>query len=167
MPNSSTAQAGSTSNEGNQNPPAGDSGEKTFTQEEMNSLLAKQKREMQAKYKDFDVYKQAYEEQQQKADAEKSELQKALDAKAEAEAKANALQAEKDQAAWKTAASKATGVPIEALHGSTEDEVNACAESLKGYFTKPSAPLVNTGNPSGDETDTSGDPLRDLIRGNH
>lgn len=112
MPNSSTAQAGSTSNEGNQNLPAGDSGEKTFTQEEMNSLLAKQKREMQAKYKDFDVYKQAYEEQQQKADAEKSELQKALDAKAEAEAKVNALQAEKDQAAWKTAASKATGVPI-------------------------------------------------------
>ena len=39
MPNSSTANARTTSQEGNQNPSAGDSG-KTFIQEEVNKLLA-------------------------------------------------------------------------------------------------------------------------------
>lgn len=129
-------------------------------------MLAKQKREMQAKYPDYDKYKAAFEEQQAKAEADKSELQRALDAQAEAEAKAAALQAEKDQAAWIAAASKATGVPAAALHGSTEEEVNACAEGLKGYFAKPAAPVVQTGNPSTDETDKTGDPLRDAIFGN-
>lgn len=126
-------------------------------------MLAKQKREMQAKYPDYDKYRQAFEEQQKQAEADKSELQKALDAQKQAEAKAAALQAERDQAAWIAAASKSTGVPAEALHGSTEEEVNACAEALKGYFAKPSAPVVNTGNPSEGGTETSGDPLRDAI----
>ena len=166
MPNQSTAQAGTTPTGGDQNPAAGDSG-KTFTQEEVNGLLAKQKRDVQAKYQDYDKYKAAYEEAQAKADADKSELQKALDAQAEAEARATALQAEKDQAAWIAAASKATGVPAAALHGSTEDEVNACAESLKEYFAKPAAPIVQTGNPSTDDKPSTGDPLRDAIFGNN
>lgn len=164
MPNDSTASAGTTPIGGNQNPAAGDSG-KTFTQEEVNGLLAKEKREMQAKYQDYDKYKAAYEEAQAKADADKSELQKALDAQAEAEARAAALQAEKDQAEWIAAASKATGVPAAAIHGSTEDEVNACAESLKEYFAKPAAPIVQTGNPSTEDNAGTGDPLRDAIFG--
>lgn len=55
-----TATPAGTSNEGNQNPPAGDSG-KTFTQEEVNSMLAKERRDTQAKYPDYDKYKQAFE----------------------------------------------------------------------------------------------------------
>lgn len=162
MSDSSTAQAGTTQQGDNQNLPAGDSG-KTFTQEEVNSMLAKEKRDMQAKYKDFDKYKQAFEEQQKQDEANKSELQKALDAQKEAESKLSQLQAERDQATWIAAASKATGVPQEALHGSTEEEINACAEALKEYFTKPAAPVVHTGKPSEGGSDTSGDPLRDAI----
>ena len=46
-----TATAGKTSAEEgkNQNPPAGDSG-RTFTQEEVNAMLAKERRDTQAKY---------------------------------------------------------------------------------------------------------------------
>ncbi len=165
MPEPTTAKAGTTPNGGDQNPSAEDSG-KLHTQEEVNSLLAKQKREFQAKYQDYDKYKSAYEEAQAKADADKSELQKAQDALAAAEQKAAKLQAEKDQAAWIAAASKATGVPAAALHGSTEDEVNACAESLKEHFAKPAAPVVNTGKPSEGDSKTCGDPLRDAIFGN-
>ena len=43
-----------------------------------------------------------------------------------------------------------------------EEEVRACADALKEYFAKPSAPKVNTGKPSTHEGGT-GDPLRDAI----
>lgn len=159
-----TAPAG-TSEEGNQNPSAGDSG-KSFTQEGVNKMMAEQKSELKAKYADHDKYKAAYEEAQQRAEAEKSDLEKETERANAAEARANALQAEKEQAAWKAAASKSTGVPIEALHGSSEEEINECAESLKGYFQKPAAPHVQTGTPSTDEGSATGDPLRDAIFGN-
>lgn len=49
-----TASAGKTSGEEgkNQNPPAGDSG-RTFTQEEVNAMLAKERRDTQVKYQEF------------------------------------------------------------------------------------------------------------------
>lgn len=158
-----TATAGITPVQGGtENQPAGGSQEKTFTQEEVNSMLAKERREMQAKYSDYTKYKEAYEEAQKKQEASKSELEKAIEAKTSAEAELAALKAENERAEWVAAVSKETGVPEAALHGSTEDEVRACADALKEYFAKPSAPKVETGKPSTHEGGT-GDPLRDAI----
>ncbi len=158
-----TANAGSTPAEGGtENQPAGGSQEKTFTQEEVNSLLAKEKRDTQAKFPNYAKYKAAYEEVQKKADADKSELEKAIEAKTSAETELAALKAEKERAGWIAAISKKTGVPEAALHGATEEEVRACADALKEYFAKPSAPKVNTGKSSTHEGGT-GDPLRDAI----
>lgn len=157
------ASAGTTPAQGGtESQPAGGSQEKTFTQEEVNSLLAKEKRETQAKYPDYAKYKAAYEEAQKKADADKSDLEKAIEAKNNAEAELAALKADKERSGWVAAVSKETGVPEAALHGSTEEEVRACADALKEYFAKPSAPKVNTGKPSTHEGGT-GDPLRDAI----
>lgn len=155
-----TANETGTSTEGRESPAA--EGSRTFTQEEVNRLLAKERRDAQAKYQDYDKYKQAYDEAEKRRDAEKSELQKAREAQAAAEAELGALKAQRQQAEWIAAASKATGVPAEALHGDTEEAVNSCAESLKQYFAKPTAPVVETGSPSSDAGGT-GDPLRDAI----
>lgn len=157
----STANAG-TSNEGGQNQAAAGS-DKAFTQEEVNALLAKQKREMNAKYENYDEYKAAYDKSQEEAEARKSELERERDRAAAAEAELDALKAKADQAAWVAAVSKETGVPPEALHGATEEEVRACGEALKSYFTKPGAPVVPTGKPSSGDS-SAGDPLRDLLR---
>lgn len=166
MADSTATNAGTTPVEGGtENQPAGGSQAKTFTQEEVNSMLAKEKREMQAKYQNHDKYKEAYEAAQKKAEEEKSDLEKAVDAQQKAEARVAALEAEKQQAEWIAAVSKETGVPAAALHGQTEEEIRACADSLKEYFKGASAPVVNTGEPSSDGGGT-GDPLRDAIFGN-
>lgn len=93
----------------------------------------------------------------------KRQLAESQEAAAKATAEADELKAKAERDGWIQEASKATGVPIEALHGSTKEEVDACAESLKGYFAKPSAPVVDTGNPSADEGVKSADPLRALF----
>lgn len=93
----------------------------------------------------------------------KRQLAESQEAAAKATAEADELKAKAERDGWIKEASKATGVPVEALHGSTKEEVDALAESLKGYFAKPSAPVVNTGNPSADEGVKSADPLRALL----
>lgn len=158
-----TADAGTTpAKGGTEGEPAGGPQGRTFTQEEVNGLLAKERRDTQAKYADYAKYKEAYEAAQKERDAGKSELERAIEAKASAEAELAALKAERERAGWVAAASKETGVPEAALHGSTEEEVRACADALKEYFAKPSAPRVDTGKPSTADGGT-GDPLRDAI----
>lgn len=158
----STAQAGNTSTEGGEGSAA--ASPRTFTQEEVNKLLAKERRDTQAKYPDYDKYKAAFDEAEKQAAASKSELELANERAEKAEKEAAALKAEKERAGWIAAAAKETGVPEAALHGNTEEEVKACAESLKEYFTDPAAPVVDSGKPSNDEGGT-GDPLRDAING--
>lgn len=158
----STASAGTQDGEKKN---SGNEGDRTFTQEEVNSMLAKERRETQAKYPHYDEYKQAYDEAQKKAEADKSELQKATDRADAAEAELAKLKSEKERASWIAAISKETGVPEAALHGDTEEDVRACAESLKSYFEDPAAPTVKTGKPSNTDAPESNDPLRALFEG--
>ena len=48
------------------------------------------------------------------------------------------------------------------LRGSTKEEIEAHAESLKEHFAKDAAPVVDAGSPSTDEGQ-AGDPLREAI----
>ena len=61
--------------------------------------------------------------------------------------RADALAAEKERASWVTEVSKSTGVPRDVLDGmaaSSADELMERAESIKGYFERPAAPVVPT-----------------------
>ena len=117
-----------------------------------------------AKYANFEEYKAAFDAAKAKADEEKTELQKMTERAEAAEKERDAIKSTQQQAAWITEASKATGVPEAALHGSTKEEIDACAESLKEYFANPAAPSVKTGKPSSDDSDNAGgDPIRELF----
>ena len=59
---SDTAQAGEiTSNEGAENPTI-EGSERTFTQEEVNRLVGKARKDASHKNENYEIYKQAYEE---------------------------------------------------------------------------------------------------------
>ena len=120
--------------------------EKTFnpitTQEEFDKVTASIRHKEQGKYKDFDQFKKDSEELAALKEKDKTALEKATKRADDAEKALAAAQLERQQAAWVAAASKATGVPVEAIHGDTEEAINSCAESLKGYFKTASAPVV-------------------------
>ena len=84
-------------------------------------------------------------------ESEMSAIEKAQAEAKAAKAEAESLKAEKEREAWVKAASKKTGVPAELLRGSTEEEIEAHAESLKPYVGKNAAPVVDLGNPSSEE----------------
>ena len=83
-------------------------------------------------------------------DAKLSETEK-LTKRAEAAEKALAdMKTAQAQLDWKNKAAKATGVPVDLIRGTSEEDINAHAEALKTYLStvgKPTAPAVP--NPAG------------------
>ena len=159
-----TADAGTTpQGEGaNENPAMEGSQPKTFTQEEVNALMGKTRKEERAKFANYDDYKAAAEKLKQIEEKDKTDLQKATERAEAAEAKLAEREAADAIAKAAREVAKATGVPVEALRGTTREEIEAHAEVLKPFFAKDAAPSVNTGSPS-TEKQGSGDPLRDAI----
>lgn len=131
-----------------------DGAQKTFTQEDVNRLIAKEK----AKFKNFADYKQKAEKFDELQKSSQTDAQRAE----EAEKELAAYKAKEQAAMWAAEVSKDTGVPAELLRGSTKEDIESHAESLKPYFSKPAAPVVDTGKPS-EDPESTGDPLRDAI----
>ena len=137
-----TANAG-TANAGTENPSA--EGSRTFTQEEVNSMLAKERRETEAKFANHADFKAKAEEYDKLQEASKTELEKANDKLAKATAELNALKAEKERAALVAQVAKDTGVPlsvVEALNGADADALKAQAESIAEQYKQPAGAYV-------------------------
>lgn len=71
--------------------------ERTYTQSELEQAVKSAVSKETAKFADFEKCKAAYDEAQAKADADKSELQKALERAEAAEAERDALQLRKSK----------------------------------------------------------------------
>lgn len=102
---------------------------KTFTQDQVNALLADQKRKASEKFADYGDLKSKAEQLDKIQEENKSELQKALD---------RAESAEKATAAATTQAARATvaatkGVPVDLLSGTTQAELEASADALLAF----------------------------------
>jgi hypothetical protein len=140
-----TANAGeNTSTEGAQNPTIEGSEQKTFTQDEVNRLVGKARKEASHKNENYEVYKQAYEELEQIKESNKSELQKAQDRAAKLETQLKTLKHNEEVQVWKREVASAAGVPADVLRGNTREEIEAHAQALQAAFEKPSAPVVGS-----------------------
>lgn len=140
-----TANAGeNTSTEGAQNPTIEGSEQKTFTQDEVNRLVGKARKEASHKNENYEMYKQAYEELEQIKESNKSELQKAQDRAAKLETQLKNLKHNEEVQVWKREIASAAGVPADVLRGNTREEIEAHAQALQAAFEKPSAPVVGS-----------------------
>lgn len=124
---------------------------KTFTQDEVNEMMGKVRRETREKYADYDDLAKkakAYDEAQEAA---KSELEKAQEAAAAAKAEADALRAEKAHAELVAKVSAATGVPASLISGKDEESMTATAKAIAEFAKASStaAPADKGGAASG------------------
>lgn len=141
---SDTANAGeTTSTEGAENPTI-EGSERTFTQEEVNRLVGKARKEASHKNENYEMYKSAYEELEQIKESNKSELQKAQDRAAKLETQLKTMKHNEDVQGWKREIAETTGVPADVLRGNTREEIEAHAQALQSAFAKPSAPIVGS-----------------------
>jgi hypothetical protein len=91
--------------------------------------------------------KAAADELEKLKESQMSETEKAAKRTRELEAQVAAYKAKEQQAEWKTQVSAATGIPAEALRGSTLEEIQAHADILKPLM-HPAPKLPNVPNPA-------------------
>lgn len=152
----STAQAGTANEAGNNNltaQVAGGSqaaaGSRTFTQEEVNSLLARERRDTEAKYAGYDDYKAKAEQLDAIEEANKSDLEKAQAEAAKYKAKAEKYEADAKRAADVADMAAKYGVDA-ALLARMDGDVEENAKFLKERGdTQPKYPNTYDGGSQG------------------
>lgn len=127
---------------------------KTFTQEEVNSIVQERLFKERKKYEGFDEIKAKADKFDEMEEASKTELQKANDRVKTLETELNALKAENEVKAIREKVSQATSIPTNLLTGATEEECLAQAQAIRA-FANPSYPevkdageVVNIGKPT-------------------
>lgn len=110
-------------------PNPGEESTTALTQERVNALVAEARRKTEEKYADYADLKAKAEQFDKTTEATKTEAQKALERAQKAEAEAAKYQ--RQLMAAEVAAAK--GVPIEALHGETREDIEALADKLNAW----------------------------------
>ena len=124
---------------------------KLHTQDEVNAILAREKREYEAKMVDLKKKAAEWDKHQE---ATKTEIQRANEAKAAAEKELDALKLERDQEKWRGSAGRKWHIPEadwERLRGSTAEEIETDAKAwakARG-LDRTGGPTPPGGAPSG------------------
>lgn len=134
-----------------------ESGARTFTQEDVDRIVAERLRREREKYADYDDLKA----KAAAADASKSELQKLAERLAAAEKR---LQ-EAEVKALRAEVAAAKGVPADLLHGSTKEELEAYADRLVQFRGGTQTAEAATKDGNGQDGKVSGRPKEKLTAG--
>lgn len=130
---------------------AASAGEKTFTQADVDRVVADRLERERKKYAEFDNYKKAKEELDALKEGQKTELEKAQTAQSKAEAKAAELEAKiktLELNALKSKLASEAGLPAELsdrIRGDDETAIKADIEVLKKVI--PQKPAGGSGMP--------------------
>lgn len=123
---------------------------KTFTQEQVNALLAAEKRKASEKFSDYDDIKAKASKLDQIEQESKTELQKALERTTQLESELSSFKQKEQAAAWASEIVKGSDIPASVLRGSTREELEQHFEQLKELTPKQKRTPVPSGKPAGD-----------------
>ena len=119
--------------------------EKTFTQSELNAIIADRLSEVQSKYSDYDDLKAKATKYDEAEEASKSELQKITESRDALQAELDGLKKQEALRQTRDKVAEAKGVPAHLLTGETEEECSAQADSILAFAKKPDYPTVKDG----------------------
>lgn len=106
---------------------------KTFTQEEVNEMMGKVRRETRERFADYDDLAKKAKAYDEAHEAAKTELEKAQEAAAKANEELSALRAEKARSDLAAKVSAATGVPAALITGNDEESMTASANAIAAF----------------------------------
>lgn len=118
---------------------------KTFTQEEVNGIIADRLARDRQKYADYETLKEKASKFDEMEEANKSELQKATERADGLEKQLAELKKANEIQAIKQKISSETGVPAELLTGETEEDCMAQAKAINAYAQPTGYPKVKDG----------------------
>lgn len=140
---------------------------KTFTQEQVNALLAEQKRKIADRFADYDVVREKAAKFDELEQASKSEVQKALERATALEAELNAYKQREQVAQWAREIVQGSDIPADVLRGSTREELEQHFEQLKSLAPKPKRTPAPAGRVTGEQGSRAVAALRQLGLGSN
>lgn len=123
--------------EENDAPEGGDGFKPITTQDDLNKVIGQRIAKVESRFADYDDLKAKAAEFDKVQQAAKTDLERALERAETAEKRAAAYEAKEQRATWAAEIVGDSGVPAEALRGSTRDELEEHFGLLKPHFTKP------------------------------
>ncbi len=115
---------------------------RTFTQEEVNAIMAERVGRVHKKYADYDELKEQAGKYTELMESQKSDLQKQTERADALQAQLTALQKADDIRKIREKVSSESGVPAHLLNGEDEEACKAQAEAIK-EFAKPQSMYPN------------------------
>ena len=129
----------------NQEPNTQQQEARTFTEDQVNVIVAERLSRERAKYPGYEELKAKGAKFDAQEEASKTELQKATDKAAALQKKVDAMEAAEKIRSVREKVSKETGVPAELLSGTDEDSCKSQAEAIKKYAGANAYPDVRDG----------------------
>lgn len=134
--------------------------EKTFTQADVDRIVANRL----SRYSDYEELKAKAGKYDEAEEANKSELQKALDRANELQAKVDGFEKAETVRKIRDEVSQSTGVPASLLTGGTKEECEAQAKAIAEYKAQAAYPTVKDGgDPHIDVKKTTRDQFADWL----
>ena len=138
------------------NTPKGGAEEKTFTQAELDAIVSDRLKRERAKYEGFDELKAKADELDALKEANKTELQKATEKAQALEAELATMKKADELRSLREKVAKEKGVPVELLHGESEETCTAEADGILNFAkasggypsVKDGGEVTNTTKPS-------------------
>lgn len=148
-----------TGNQGN----TGNQEERTFTQDEMNAIIADRLSREKSKYADYDELKKKALAFDEAEEASKTELQKQTERAEKLQAQYDALIKSNDIRNTREKVAKETGVPLELLTGADEEACKAQADAILKFAKPKSYPgTKSTGKQQNGGGSTTDSAMREL-----
>ena len=119
--------------------------ERTFTQDEVNSIVGKRLAEEKGKYADYEDLKAKAAKYDEAEEANKSELQKVTERASALEEELKSLKQAEEIRGIRESVAKETGIPAHLLTGATEEECKAQAAAIAEYAKPTPYPAVKDG----------------------
>lgn len=118
---------------------------RTFTQEQMNAIIADRVKREREKYADYETLKEKAAKLDAAEEAGKTELQKATEKAASLQQQLDVLKSANTVRNIRAKVAKSTGVPEELLHGDTEEACSAQAKAILEFAKPGTYPAVKDG----------------------